>query len=205
MWGYGDSLLERVACCVGGDCWMMTKSYQSIARNYSCLFLHQSLCPENYISCQLKFLFDHVHHHRDCYNFHQNKQWQWWKGEAPLLEQLSAHSRDLLSAREIFGLHKSTPPQQHSENFDITNVKFKIWWQIYMKHTCVCKNICPTLKTWGKALSVRKSRLDPHPHPTTDKTAIFVHLCLNPARLHISLPYIFLPVAIVELWVSTVP
>ena len=34
MWGYGDSPLERVASCVGGDCWMMTKSYQSIAREY---------------------------------------------------------------------------------------------------------------------------------------------------------------------------
>ena len=36
--------------------------------------------------------------------------------EKLLLERVSAHSRDLLSVGEIFGLHKSTP-QQHLEIF----------------------------------------------------------------------------------------
>ena len=41
--------------------------------------------------------------------------------EKPLLERVSAHSRDLLSVGEISGLHKSTP-RQHLEIFGLHKI-----------------------------------------------------------------------------------
>ena len=46
--------------------------------------------------------------------------------EKLLLERVSAHSRDLLSVGEIFGLHKSTP-RQHLEKISSTTFGDKNW------------------------------------------------------------------------------